>query len=91
MDDIKMFRRCKDLLITAHSFKNRMTFLTNYMQEKIIPTSISNVPCPSQHIFPDYIRLYLETSIRDLKFSEAHTFEKDRLIGLEFHRKQGMI
>ena len=26
--------------------------------------------------FPDYIRQYLETFIRDLKFSEAHTFEK---------------
>ena len=28
MDDIKMVRRCKDLL------KNRKTFLTNYIQEK---------------------------------------------------------
>ena len=33
----------------------------------------------------------LETSIRDLKISEAHTFEKARLIGLELRRKQGLI
>ena len=63
-------------------------FLT---KKKIIPTSMSSVLRPSQHIFPDYIRLYLETSIRDLKFSEAHTFEKTKLIGLELRRKQGMI
>ena len=34
MDDIKMVHRCKDLLITAHPFKNSRTFLTNYIQEK---------------------------------------------------------
>ena len=34
MDDIKTVRRCKDLLITARSFKNKGTFLTNYIQEK---------------------------------------------------------
>ena len=50
---------------------------------------MSSVLRPSQHIFPDYIRLYLETSIRDFKFSEAHAFEKARLIGLELCRKRG--
>ena len=46
---------------------------------------------PSQHIFLDYIRLYLETFIRDLKFSGAHKFEKARFLGLELRRKQGII
>ena len=41
------------------------------------------------HIFTDYIRLYHE--IYDLKFSEAHTYEKARLIELELRRKQRMI
>ena len=89
MDNIKMICGYKDQLITAHSFKNR-TFLTNCIQEKVIPTSISSILCPSQHIFPHYIRLYLETSICDFKFSEAHVFERARLIGLELRRKQGM-
>ena len=79
MHDIKMVRRCQDLLMTAPSFKNRRTFLTNYIQEKIIPTSMSSVLRPPQHIFPDYIRLFLETSICDLKISEAHTFEKSQI------------
>ena len=57
---------------------------------KIIPTRISSVLRPSYHIFSDYIQLYLVTSISDLKFSEAHTFEKARLIGLELRRKQGI-
>ena len=52
---------------------------------------MSSVLRTSQHIFPDYKRLYLETSIRDLKLSDAHTIEKARLIGLELRRKQGMI
>ena len=52
---------------------------------------MSSVLRPSQHIFLDYIRLYLEISIRDLKFSEPYKFEKARLIGLELRRKQGMI
>ena len=93
MDDIKMIRRYKDLLITSHSFKNRMTFQTNCIQENVIPTSISSVLRPSQHIFPDYIRLYLESSVREIKFSEAHTFERGTYIwlwGLELRRKQGM-
>ena len=81
------FHRCKDLLITTHSLKNRRTFLTSYIQEKTIPTSMSSGLRPSPHIFSDYIRPYLESSIRDLKFSEAHTFEKARLIGLELRRK----
>ena len=34
---------------------------------------------PSQHAFLYYIRLYHEASIRDLKFTEAHTFEKTDL------------
>ena len=80
MDDLKIIHRYKLQLITAHSIKNRRTFLTNCIQEKVIPTSVLH---PSQHIFPDYIHLYLQTSIRDLKFSEAHTFEKARLIGLK--------
>ena len=33
---------------------------------------------------------YFETSIRDLKFSEAHKFEKSRFIWLELRLKQGM-
>ena len=37
-------------------------------------------PSSSLPTSPDYIRLYIETSIRDLKFSDAHTFEKARLI-----------
>ena len=52
---------------------------------------MSGVLRPSKHILPDYIGLYLENSFRDLKFSEAHTFEKARLIRLELRRKQGMI
>ena len=90
MDDIKRIRRYKYLLITAYSFKYRRTFLTNCIKEKVIPTSISSVLHPIQHIFPDYIRLYLESSVRKLKFSEAHTFERARLLGLELRRKQGM-
>ena len=35
MDDIKIIRRYKDLLITAHSFKNRRTFLTNCIEKKL--------------------------------------------------------
>ena len=58
MDDIKTFRRCKDLLITTHSFKSRRLFYpTIYKKKKIIPTSMSSVLRPSQHIFLDYIRL----------------------------------
>ena len=45
MDDIKMVHRCKDLL------KNRGTFLTKYIQEKIIPSSMFSVLRPPQH-FP---------------------------------------
>ena len=67
MDDIKMVHRSKDQLITAHSFKNRRNFLTNYIEEKIIPTSMSSVLRPSQHVFLEYVRLYLEVSNRDLK------------------------
>ena len=52
---------------------------------------MSSILRPSQHIFPDYIHLYLEISICDLKFSEAHTLKKARLIGLELHRKQEMV
>ena len=69
MDDIKTIHRYKYLFITAHPFKNRRTFLTNCILEKVIPTSLSSVLHPSQHIFPDYICLHLETSIHDLKFS----------------------
>ena len=52
---------------------------------------MSCVLCPSEHIFLHDIRLYLEISVRHLKFSEEHTFEKARLIELEFRRKQGML
>ena len=90
MDDIKMIRRYKDLLITAHSFKNRRTFITNCIKEKVIPTSISSVLRPSEHIFPNYICSYLVSSVHELKFSEINTFEKARLLGLELRRKHGM-
>ena len=90
MDDIKMIRRYKDLLITAHSFKNRRTFITNCIKENVIPTSISSVLRPSEHIFPNYICSYLESSVHELKFSEIKTFEKARLLGLELRRKHGM-
>ena len=90
MDDIKMIRRYKDLLITAHSFKNRRTFITNCIKEKVIPTSISSVLRPSEHIFPNYICSYLISSVHELKFSEINTFEKARLLGLELRRKHGM-
>ena len=65
-------------------------FLTNYIPEKIIRTSMSSVLRPFQHIFLDYIRLYHETSSKDLKFSEAYTFEKARLLGIELRWKPGM-
>ena len=45
----------------------------------------------ARHDDDDDVRLYYEASVRDLEFSEAHTFEKARLIGLELRRKQGMI
>ena len=45
---------------------------------------MSGVLRPSQHIFKNYIRLYLETSVRDLKFSVAHTFEKPDLYDYNF-------
>ena len=90
MDDIKMIRRYKDLLITAHSFKNRRTFITNCIKEKVIPTSISSVLRPSEHIFPNYICSYLVSPVHELKFSEINTFEKARLLGLELRRKHGM-
>ena len=45
MDGIKIVRRCKDQL------KNRNTFLTNYIHEKSIPTSMSSILHPSQY-FP---------------------------------------
>ena len=86
----KWFPRYKELLITAQSFKNRRTFLTNCIKENIIPTSIPSILRPSQHIFPDYIRSYLESSVHKLKFSEAHTFGRARLLGRELRRKQGM-
>ena len=88
MDDLKMI--CRYLLITAHFFKNRRTFLTNCIQEKLITTSISSILCLSQHFFLVYIQLYLETSIHDFKFFESHTFEKAWLIGLELCQKQWM-
>ena len=66
------------------------TFLTNCIKEKVIPTSISSVLRSSQHIFPDYIHLYLESSVHELKFSEAHTFQRARLLELEIRQKQGM-
>ena len=43
------------------------------------------------NIFPDYVRLYLETSIQSQNFSEVNTFEQARLIGLELRRKQSMF
>ena len=42
-------------------------------------------------MFQDFIGVYLEISIRDLKFSKAYTFEKARRIRLELRRKRGMI
>ena len=79
-----MVRKCKYLL------KNKKIFITNYIQEKK-----SYLPCPMffvyPDIFPDYICLYIETSICDLKFSEAHAFKKARPIEFVFRRKQEMI
>ena len=85
----RWFADTKNLLITAHFFKKSSTFLTNCIQEKVIPTTISSVLFPSQY-FPWLLEQYLVTSIHDLEFSEAHTFEKARLIGLELRRKQGI-
>ena len=89
MDDIKMIRRYKNLLITDHTFKSRWTFLINCIQEKVIPTSISIVLHPSQHIFLDYIRLYLETSIGDFKFFEVHMLYIDLRPRQTCHSKDG--
>ena len=47
-----------------------------YKKRNIVPTSMSSILHPSQHIFLDYIRLYLETSIGDLTFSETQTCKK---------------
>ena len=72
----QMICKYKNLLIFTHSFKNRRTFLTNRIYKKVIPPSISNIIKHSDCIFPDYIRIYLETSIQNLKFSEEQTFDK---------------
>ena len=37
-----------------------------------------------------YICSYLESSVHELKFSEIHTFERARLLGLKLYRKNGM-
>ena len=91
MDGLRMIRRYKNLLISAHLFKNRTTFLPESIHEKVIPNScISSVLQPFHHIFPNYARLYLKTSIRNLKFSEVYIFVEARLIGLELRRKRDM-
>ena len=75
-------RLCKDYKI----YKNlgEMCIIRKKSAVYNIPTSMSSVLRPSQHIFPDYIRLYLETSIHDLNFSKAHTFEKPDFLDLNF-------
>ena len=85
MDDIKMVCRCKDLL------KNRKTFLTKYIQEKIMPTSMSNVLHPSQH-FPVLYKFVLWGLYSCFTiFRGIYIIKKNRLIGFELHRKQVMI
>ena len=92
MDDIKMVRRCKKkLLITTPSFKNMKTFLTNYIQVKNDTYQYVQRSSSIPEYFPG-----LHTSIpwnfySWFKFSEAHTFQKVRLIGLELRQRQGMI
>ena len=66
INNIKMFRRSRDLL------KNKKAFITNFTQEK------SHQPkCPAffihLNIFLDYISLCLETYIHILGFSLAYT------------------
>ena len=70
------------------SFLQKQDFSSQLYTRK---TNISIVLRPSQQIFLDYIHLYQETSIRDLKFSSEHTFEKARFKELELRQKQGMI
>ena len=89
MDDIKMLRRCKDLL------KNRKTFLTVYKKKSYLAACQAFFVHPN--IFLDYISLCLEADFRVLGFSEAYTFEKqnktkqERFIEFKLRRKQGMI
>ena len=62
INNIKMFRRCKDLL------KNKKTFITNLTQEK---SHLRKCPAFFIHlnIFLDHISLCLETYIHILGFS----------------------
>ena len=55
------------------------------MNEKEIPISISNVLRSFDHILPEHIKTFLESSDENLKFSESSTFEKARQWKLELH------
>ena len=56
----------------------------------VIPPSITNTLKPSDHIFPEYIKSYLETSIQDLQYSEKKTFEEARRLGYTLRRNNNM-
>ena len=62
--------------LQKQDFSNQLHTRKNHTYQYVHSLSIPT-------FFPDYIRIDLETSICDLEFSEVHTFEKARFIGLE--------
>ena len=59
-------RKYRKLLSSASNTKNRSHFLTRCIEEKVIPSCTPFQPKLSEHIFPEYIQLYLKKSIDKL-------------------------
>ena len=79
-----------EIVPSTLSIKNKRDFLTNCLQEKVIPNSTPKLHTYSQHIFPDYIASFMESSIRNLKFQEVSTFEEANKLERDFRMNKHM-
>ena len=77
---LEMYIKPKLIKIKQEDFSNQL-----YTKKKSYLTACLTFFIHS-NIFPDYICLYIETSIHDFKFSLAHTFKKARLIEFELRK-----
>ena len=87
MEPFVGIRRYRKLLTSAASITNRSHFLSRCIEEKVIPRCTPFHPKLSEHIFPEYIQLYLKNSIDELKHQHSSTLEQTKILRTQLYNE----
>ena len=79
METHENVKRYVNLLLSAHSLKNRHQFILDCIKEKVVPNCSKHILKNSHRIFPTYAQYFLQSIANNLKLDELAKFEEARL------------